>query len=64
MEGEYKVPAAKPMTLQDRVLQIDHIQARRFYKSPLKALLDIFALVPEWMLILMLRQFARSSMTH
>ena len=24
--------AAKPMTLQDRVLQIDHIQARRFSK--------------------------------
>jgi hypothetical protein len=32
MEGEYKVAAAKPMTLQDRVLQIDHIQARRFSK--------------------------------
>ena len=24
--------AAKPMTLQDRILQIDHIQARRFTK--------------------------------
>ena len=24
--------AAKPMTLQDRILQIDHIQARRFSK--------------------------------
>ncbi len=24
--------AARPMTLQDRVLQIDHIQARRFSK--------------------------------
>lgn len=32
-EGEYKVvTAAKPMTLQDRILQIDHIQARRFSK--------------------------------
>ena len=27
-----KVAAARPMTLQDRVLQIDHIQARRFSK--------------------------------
>ncbi len=26
------VAAAKPMTLQDRILQIDHIQARRFSK--------------------------------
>jgi hypothetical protein len=26
------VTAAKPMTLQDRILQIDHIQARRFSK--------------------------------
>ena len=26
------VAAARPMTLQDRVLQIDHIQARRFSK--------------------------------
>jgi hypothetical protein len=32
LEGEYKVAAAKPMTLQDRILQIDHIQARRFAK--------------------------------
>jgi hypothetical protein len=32
LEGEYKVAAAKPMTLQDRILQIDHIQARRFSK--------------------------------
>jgi len=33
MEGEYKVAAAaKAMTLQERVLQIDHIQARRFSK--------------------------------
>ncbi len=24
--------AAKPMTLQERILQIDHIQARRFMK--------------------------------
>ncbi len=24
--------AAKPMTLQDRILQIDHIQARRYSK--------------------------------
>lgn len=33
LEGEYtKVAAARPMTLQDRVLQIDHIQARRFSK--------------------------------
>ena len=32
-EGEeYKVAAAKQMTLQDRILQIDHIQARRFAK--------------------------------
>lgn len=32
-EGEYKViGATKPMTLQDRILQIDHIQARRFAK--------------------------------
>jgi hypothetical protein len=32
-EGEYKVvAAAKQMTLQDRILQIDHIQARRFTK--------------------------------
>ena len=33
LEGEYKVvAAAKAMTLQDRILQIDHIQARRFSK--------------------------------
>lgn len=31
-KGEYTVAAAKPMTLQDRILQIDHIQARRFSK--------------------------------
>ena len=32
-EGEYNVvAAAKQMTLQDRILQIDHIQARRFAK--------------------------------
>ncbi len=31
-EGDHKVAAAKPMTLQDRILQIDHIQARRFTK--------------------------------
>jgi hypothetical protein len=32
-KGEYKVVAvAKQMTLQDRILQIDHIQARRFAK--------------------------------
>lgn len=30
--------AAKPMTLQDRVLQIDHIQARRFSKLEGEAL--------------------------
>ena len=29
---ENNVAAAKPMTLQDRILQIDHIQARRFSK--------------------------------
>jgi len=32
IKGELKVAAAKPMTLQDRILQIDHIQARRFAK--------------------------------
>jgi hypothetical protein len=32
-QGETRtVAAARPMTLQDRVLQIDHIQARRFSK--------------------------------
>ncbi len=32
-EGEFTVvAAAKQMTLQDRILQIDHIQARRFAK--------------------------------
>lgn len=31
-EEKYNVAAAKPMTLQDRILQIDHIQARRFSK--------------------------------
>lgn len=31
-EGEQEVAAARPMTLQDRVLQIDHIQARRYSK--------------------------------
>src|SRR5207244_4290092 len=31
-EKGQKVAAARPMTLQDRVLQIDHIQARRFSK--------------------------------
>lgn len=32
-EGEYTVVgAAKQITLQDRILQIDHIQARRFAK--------------------------------
>src|SRR5215813_720926 len=30
--GEEEVGAAKPMTLQERVLQIDHIQARRLSK--------------------------------
>ena len=30
--------AAKPMTLQDRILQIDHIQARRFSKLEGEAL--------------------------
>ena len=32
MGGEYKVAAAKQITLQERILQIDHIQARRFAK--------------------------------
>lgn len=32
VEGEQNVAAAKQMTLQDRILQIDHIQARRFSK--------------------------------
>ena len=32
MSGNYTVAATKPMTLQDRILQIDHIQARRFSK--------------------------------
>jgi hypothetical protein len=33
-EGEQKrmAVAAKPITLQERILQIDHIQARRFSK--------------------------------
>lgn len=32
-EGEEEIVAAtKPMTLQDRILQIDHIQARRYAK--------------------------------
>ena len=31
-EGEDKVAAAKLITLQERVLQIDHIQARRLSK--------------------------------
>jgi len=31
MEGEL-MAAAKPMTLHDRIMQIDHIQARRFGK--------------------------------
>jgi hypothetical protein len=32
-KGEKNVSAAaKPLTLQDRILQIDHIQARRFSK--------------------------------
>jgi hypothetical protein len=31
-KGDHKVAAAKPMTLQERILQIDHIQARRFMK--------------------------------
>jgi hypothetical protein len=31
-KGDGNVAAARPMTLQDRVLQIDHIQARRFSK--------------------------------
>ena len=31
-EENKRVAAARPMTLQDRVLQIDHIQARRFSK--------------------------------
>lgn len=30
--GDEEVGAAKPMTLQERVLQIDHIQARRLSK--------------------------------
>lgn len=32
IKGDNIVAAAKPMTLQDRILQIDHIQARRFSK--------------------------------
>jgi hypothetical protein len=32
VEGDQRVAAAKPMTLQDRILQIDHIQARRYSK--------------------------------
>lgn len=32
LQGENNVAAAKQMTLQDRILQIDHIQARRFSK--------------------------------
>ncbi|MEZ5345061.1 MAG: hypothetical protein R2681_05825 [Pyrinomonadaceae bacterium] len=32
MEEKQTVAAAKQMTLQDRILQIDHIQARRFSK--------------------------------
>ncbi len=31
-QGDYKVAAAKQITLQERILQIDHIQARRFTK--------------------------------
>jgi hypothetical protein len=31
MEGEY-MAAAKAMTMHDRIMQIDHIQARRFGK--------------------------------
>ncbi len=31
-KGDHKVAATKTMTLQDRILQIDHIQARRFSK--------------------------------
>jgi hypothetical protein len=31
-KGDDKVAAAKQITLQDRILQIDHIQARRFTK--------------------------------
>jgi hypothetical protein len=31
-DKETTVAAAKPMTLQERILQIDHIQARRFTK--------------------------------
>ncbi len=31
-KGENRVAAAKPMTLQERILQIDHIQARRYAK--------------------------------
>lgn len=31
-EEEYMAATAKPMTLQDRIVQIDHIQARRFGK--------------------------------
>ncbi len=31
-KGEKRVAAAKQMTLQERILQIDHIQARRYAK--------------------------------
>lgn len=31
-EEEYMAATAKAMTLQDRIIQIDHIQARRFGK--------------------------------
>lgn len=31
-EEEYMAATAKAMTLQDRIVQIDHIQARRFGK--------------------------------
>lgn len=32
MENNIRVNAARPMTLQDRILQIDVVQARRFSK--------------------------------
>ena len=54
------------MTLQDRILQIDHIQARRFSKLTddcieiaTEELSGIYVLVHGWMLIRMLSQFVK-----
>ena len=58
--GEEEVAAARPMTLQERVLQIDHIQARRLSKLTGDALEIASEGIIRHLLTLMLLPCARS----